>query len=124
VTLSHQEIFQRYIYAGAITRNPPAVAALFTEDGVYEAPLESLRLEGREAIESGVVAIQQRPDPEGTMNTTASRSTLHETADPDVFIVEMDIVFDQGDASVTVPLVQIFRVQGEQIRSLRDYFKA
>jgi limonene-1,2-epoxide hydrolase len=124
VTLSHQEIFQRYIYAGAITRNPSAVAALFTEDGVYEAPLESLRLAGREAIESGVAAIQQRPDPEGTMNTAASRSTLHETADPDVFVVELDIVFDQGDESVTVPLVQIFRVQGEQIRSLRDYFKA
>ena len=39
VTLTHKEIFERYMYAGAISRNPEAVAAMFTEDGVYEAPL-------------------------------------------------------------------------------------
>jgi hypothetical protein len=33
VDLTHKDIFDRYIYAGAITRNPDAVAALFTEDG-------------------------------------------------------------------------------------------
>jgi len=39
VTLTHKEIFERYIYAGAITRNPDAVAEMFTQDGIYEAPL-------------------------------------------------------------------------------------
>ena len=39
MTLTHKEIFERYMYAGAISRNPVAVAAMFTEDGVYEAPL-------------------------------------------------------------------------------------
>ena len=39
MTLSHKEIFERYMYAGAISRDPGAVAAMFTEDGVYEAPL-------------------------------------------------------------------------------------
>ena len=33
VTLTHKEIFERYMYAGAISRNPGAVAAMFTEDG-------------------------------------------------------------------------------------------
>jgi hypothetical protein len=32
-------IFERYMYAGAVSRDPGAVAAMFTEDGVYEAPL-------------------------------------------------------------------------------------
>jgi hypothetical protein len=39
VTLTHKEIFERYLYAGAISRDPDAQAAMFTEDGVYEAPL-------------------------------------------------------------------------------------
>ena len=34
-----QEIFERYICAGAMTRDPDALAELFTPDGVYEAPL-------------------------------------------------------------------------------------
>ena len=39
VALTHREIFERYVYAGAISRNPGAIVAMFTEDGVYEAPL-------------------------------------------------------------------------------------
>lgn len=124
VTLSHQEIFQRYIYAGAITRNPPAVADLFTDDGVYEAPVEGLRLEGRDAIETGVRAIQARPGPEGTLNAGATGYVLHDTADPDVFIAEIDAVLDGPDGPTTVSLVQIFRISGDKIRSLRDYFQS
>ena len=39
VALTHKEIFERYLYAGAITRNPDAIAAMFTDDGVYDSPL-------------------------------------------------------------------------------------
>ncbi|WP_433059954.1 nuclear transport factor 2 family protein [Dactylosporangium sp. CS-033363] len=122
MTLSHQELFQRYIYAGAMTRNPTAVADLFTDDGVYEGPIEGLRLEGRDDIERGVAVIQQRPGPEGELNLGASRSTLHDTGDPDVFIAEIDAVLDGPNGSTTVSIVQIFRRDGDKIRSLRDYF--
>jgi hypothetical protein len=68
VTLTHKEIFERYVHAGAISRNPDAVAALFTEDGVYEAPLVPdghrlpRRLAGRDAIQVGLSAfIRSRP---------------------------------------------------------------
>ena len=55
MALTHKEIFERYLYAGAITRNPDAIAAMFTEDGVYDAPLVPEghplhRLVGRDAI--------------------------------------------------------------------------
>ena len=59
VTLTHEEIFERYVYAGAVSRNPGAVAAMFTEDGVHEAPLIPdghrlpRRLAGRDAIRAG-----------------------------------------------------------------------
>jgi len=72
VTLTHKEIFERYMYAGAISRNPEAVAAMFTEDGVYEAPLIPdghrlpRRLAGRDAIRAGLSAFHRELASQGT----------------------------------------------------------
>jgi len=128
VDLTHKEIFERYVYAGAITRNPDAIAALFTEDGVYDAPLVPdghplHRLVGRDAIRTGTSAYHQRPTDQGTMNLERSAYVLHDTADPDVFIAEIDVAFDQADGRpTTMSLVQIFRLRDGQIARLRDYF--
>ncbi|SCF15460.1 SnoaL-like domain-containing protein [Micromonospora matsumotoense] len=65
MALTHQEIFERYVYAGAVTRDPDAIAALFTEEGVYDAPLAPDghplpgRLVGRAAIRAGTSAYHQ-----------------------------------------------------------------
>ncbi|GAA3456237.1 nuclear transport factor 2 family protein [Dactylosporangium matsuzakiense] len=124
MTLSHQEIFQRYMFTGAVSRNAEGQAALFTPDGVYEAPLEHLRLAGRDALASGFAELHRRmPAPDGALNAGASRNTFHDTGDPDVFIAELDAVFDRADGTQhTVSLVQIFRVQDGLIRHLRDYY--
>ena len=113
MTLTHQQIFERYLYAGAITRDPDAVADLFTEDGVYETPLIPHRLAGREAIRAGIGAFQSEPADFGDIDLSQSRYVLHETADPDTFIVEIDTV---------IALVWIFRVRDGRIAHLRDYF--
>jgi ketosteroid isomerase-like protein len=123
VTFSHKELFERYIYAGAITHNADAVAALFTEDGVYEAPLLPdghrlpRRLDGREAIRVGVAAFHD-PAHQGTVDYERTGYVLHETADPDVFIAEIDAVVN----GTTMSLVQLFRLRDGQIALLRDYF--
>jgi ketosteroid isomerase-like protein len=129
VTPAHREIFERYVHAGPISRDPDAVAALFTEDGVIEAPLVPpghplpRRLEGREAIRAGVGAYQREPAFSGTPDLERSGYVLHETADPDVFICEIDTVLAHDDGTrTTVSLVQIFRVRDGRIASLRDYF--
>ncbi|MFB9905635.1 nuclear transport factor 2 family protein [Allokutzneria oryzae] len=129
-----QEIFGRYLHAGTLTRDADALAELFTEDGVFEAPLVPAdhvfprRLTGREAIRSGMAAYYQRsadargPAAEGTVNTAKSGYVLHHTADPDVFIAEIDPVFDVAGETVTMSLVQIFRLRDGKIALLRDYF--
>jgi ketosteroid isomerase-like protein len=128
VGLTHKEIFERYIYAGAISRNPDAVAAMFTEDGVSEAPLAPdghplRRLVGRDAIRTGVSRYHQQLSSPGTMNPQRSTYVLHDAADPDVFIAEIDVAFDRADGQqTTMSLVQIFRLRGGQIAVLRDYF--
>jgi len=131
VSLTHREIFERYISAGAIGRDPDAVAAMFTEDGVFEAPLVPdghplpRRLAGRAAIRAGIGAFQQLDAGQGTVNLEQSRYVLHDTADPDVFIAEIDTVFDlPAGRRGTMSLVQIFRVRDGLIASLRDYFTA
>jgi hypothetical protein len=129
VSTSAHEIFEKYIWAGAVSRNANAVAALFTSDGVLEAPLVPpghiypRRLEGREAIRTGLAAYYKRvPRTDLTPNTAESRYELHLTDDPEVFIAEIDTVFDGAGAPTFVSLVQIFRLSDGLIASMRDYF--
>ena len=123
-----QEIFGRYLHAGALSRNAEALAELFTEDGVFEAPLVPdghvfpNRLVGREAIRDGMAEYYRRTDgapANGAVDTAKSGFVLHDTADPDVFVAEIDAAFDTG---VTMSLVQIFHVRDGKIARLRDYF--
>ncbi|MFD5699748.1 nuclear transport factor 2 family protein [Streptomyces lasiicapitis] len=126
-----QEIFQHYVYAGTISRDADALAEQFTEDGVFEAPLVPVgaafpkRLVGREEIRSAMAAYYEQPvKADRVPNIKKSGYVLHTTSDPDVFIAEIDTVFDgDGDgADVTVSLVQIFRIRDGKIARLRDYF--
>ena len=129
VTVTHKEIFERYLHAGAIGRDPDAVAALFTEDGAYEAPLVPddhqlpRRLAGRDAIRAGMSAFHRELPSGGTVDAGQSRLVLHETADPDVFIAELDAVLDHpGGRREQVSVLQVFRIRDGRIAMLRDYF--
>jgi uncharacterized protein len=129
VALTHKEIFERYVHAGAITRNPDAIAAMFTQDGVLDAPLVPdghplhRRLVGRDAIRTGTSVYHQQPTYQGNVNLERSVYVLHDTQDPDVFIAEIDVAFDEADGrQTTKSLVQIFRLRDGQIAMLRDYF--
>ncbi|WP_327673987.1 nuclear transport factor 2 family protein [Kitasatospora sp. NBC_00458] len=127
-----QQIFESYVHAGSLTRNADALAENFTEDGVLEAPLMPAgaafpgRLVGREEIRSTLAAYYERQAEAAVRppNLAKSGYVLHTTADPDVFIAEIDTVFDgEGDGDdVTVSLVQIFRIRDGRIARLRDYF--
>ncbi|MFJ5552208.1 nuclear transport factor 2 family protein [Streptomyces sp. NPDC093225] len=130
-----QEIFRRYVHAGAVTRDAGALAECFTEDGVFEAPLVPeggafpRRLVGREEIRTAMAAYYERSSKDDRApNAAKSRCVLHTTDSPDVFIAEIDTVFDGdangvgGEADTTVSLVQVFRLRDGKIARLRDYF--
>ncbi|MFD0415637.1 nuclear transport factor 2 family protein [Streptomyces sp. NPDC127108] len=134
-----QQIFQSYVHAGAMSRDADALAENFTPDGVFELPLMPLdsafprRMVGRDEIRDVMAAYYERQaKDQRAPNLEKSGFVLHTTADPDVFIAEIDTVFDgdgdggedgsRGGADVTVSLVQIFRVRDGKIARLRDYF--
>ena len=130
-----QEIYQRYLWA-TLTQNADAVAEMFTVDGVFQAPLVPAgqafprHLEGRERIRAGLAEYyhrwagdQQQAGLAGlTVNEEKSRSVVHTTADPDVFVVEIDPAFDSPDGIRIVSLLKIFRMRDGEIVLLRDYF--
>ena len=127
--MTPQEFCRRYVWAGAMTRNADALADLFAADGVLEAPLVPpghdyhRRVEGREQIRAAMAAYYQRSaEPGQTADTGKSRYLLHTTADPGVFIAEIDTVLNRPAGTTTISLVQIFRVRDGKITLLRDYF--
>jgi ketosteroid isomerase-like protein len=129
VTADPQEIYLRYVRAGAFARDADALAGMFTADGVLEAPLVPpgheypRRLEGRAQIRAGMAAYYQRSaDASQKVDTGKSRYLLHLTADPSVFIVEIDTVLTGPAGATTISLVQIFRIRDGKIAMLRDYF--
>lgn len=118
-------IYQAYVVAGAMRRDADAVAALFTEDGILEAPLVPPghafphRLEGRENIRQGLGTYYAGSRPGGgTVDPEHSVVVLH-TPGPDLLIVELDAAFTDAPP---VSLVQIFRFREGAIAHLRDYF--
>jgi len=57
------------------------------------------------------------------MNVERSGYVLHDTADPDVFMAEIDVAFDEaGGRRTTMSLLQVFRLRDGRIAMLRDYF--
>jgi ketosteroid isomerase-like protein len=58
----------------------------------------------------------------GAVDVERTRYTLHVTADPDVFIAEIDTVFTGSPEPMS--LVQIFHLRDGRIALLRDYFAA
>jgi ketosteroid isomerase-like protein len=123
-----QDIFERWIWAG-MTRDADAQAGMFAVDGVYEAPLVPpgaafpRRLEGREEIRAGLAAMHQRSaNVDHKVNVDKSRYVLHTTTDPEVFIAEIDTALDVAGETVTMSLVQIYRIRDGKIALLRDYF--
>ena len=81
--MTPQEICQRYVWAGVMTRNADALAGLFAADGVLEAPLVPpghdfpRRVEGREQIRAAMAAYYQRSANAGqTVDTGKSRYLL------------------------------------------------
>lgn len=123
------EVFKKYVWAGAMTRNADALAEMFTEDGVLEAPLMPAggsfprRLAGREAIREGLHAYYARSTGDARkVNPEKSGYVLHTTADRDVFIAEIDTVFDGPGGPSSMSLVQIFRLRDGKLAMVRDYF--
>jgi ketosteroid isomerase-like protein len=103
-------------------------AELFAEDGVWDFPMakqgSKVKLEGREAIREWVMENARSAQEAGHRVLKYDELVIHETADPEVIVVEFDL---HGEVTHTGEkyrrsYVQVLRVRDNKIVSLRDYF--
>ncbi|HEX3595774.1 MAG TPA: nuclear transport factor 2 family protein [Polyangiaceae bacterium] len=117
----------RAILAGDVA----AFARCFAEDAVLEFPLSieptvPTRVEGRAAIEKVATAIGERFRRTGTRLGRFENLVVHETTDPEVLVVEFEALGESrgGTPGYRLPDIQVWRVRGGQVRSMRDYQSA
>lgn len=98
------------------------LADLYTEDAVHEFPFGGLpAYTGREAIRAGYRASWGA----SPVEVKEIRNVVtHQTADPEVVIVEQETVVTANGRQVTVPGLLILRVRNGQITHTRDYMDA
>jgi limonene-1,2-epoxide hydrolase len=97
-------------------------------NGVFEAPLSPghpfpRRTAGREAIYQMLKDYHERARATGVqILLDHSYRIVHETTDPNVFIVEIDLRMQSGTKESNKSVVHIYRLEDGQIKLLRDYF--
>jgi ketosteroid isomerase-like protein len=118
-----REVLARFQQA-AIERSLTSMVDLYAEDAVHEFPFTRpgvpSRLQGREQIRTFMQANWET----NPLRYQAYRSVvIHETADPEVIVVEQDVT---GTAATTgrdftLPNIVVLRVRDGQIVHFRDY---
>ncbi|MEV0970007.1 nuclear transport factor 2 family protein [Microtetraspora glauca] len=127
-TAGPREIFERYLRAG-LTEDREAQAALFSDDAVIEFPFAPpgtpSRFQGREEIRAMLTSLGRGTAQAGMrLDQDKSVMTVHETADPEVIIAEIELHVDveTTDDVLKVPYVQVWRVRDGRVVLFRDYW--
>lgn len=123
-------VFERCLHLG-LSGDHNGQADLYAVDGVLEFPLAPpgvpRRVEGREEIRRVLVALGRQASTTGVRIDEAKSSlVVHETREPGVVVVEIEAhgeVAATGDTFVR-SYIQVYRVRGGLIASMRDYWPA
>jgi uncharacterized protein len=106
-------------------RDIDGYVASFAADAVIEWPFTpqgfARRLEGRAAILAHVGPTWERAKKTNRQITGHDRVIIHETADPEVVIVEFDMVGRTPAGPFKQSMVYVLRVRAGQIVLLREY---
>jgi ketosteroid isomerase-like protein len=103
-------------------------ADLYAPDGVLEWPFAPAglphRIEGRERIREVLASLEGAVRRAGTRVTAVRMTAVHQTADPEVVIVELEVAGELTTTGATyqLPYIQVLRIRDGQILLFRDYF--
>ncbi|HEY0251641.1 MAG TPA: nuclear transport factor 2 family protein, partial [Kofleriaceae bacterium] len=97
----------------------------FTIDGVMEWPFRlkgvPARLEGRDAIRASVGPVWERARSAKRQITGHDRVAFHQTADPEVAIVEFDMLGETTRGPFRQTMVYLIRVRDGRVALLREF---
>ena len=124
MTENLREVWE-HVVSHQVTRDMSAWIDCFASDGVVEWPFRLKgvpgRLEGRAAIRAAVEPVWERAKKTNRRITGHEHVVFHETSDPEVAIVEFDIVGETARGPFRQPAVYLLRVRGGQVLLLREF---
>lgn len=100
-------------------------ANMFAVDAVMEVPFAPegfpRRMEGRDAIRRTLGPFWEAAKKRGRRMLGVEPSAIHESRDPEVVIVEFDVLSELDGEPLRMSYVHILRARAGQIVSLRDH---
>ena len=97
----------------------------FAEDGVMEWPFKlkgvPQRLEGKAEMRAALEPVWQRAKQTNRRITGHERVVFHQTLDPEVAIVEFDLVGDSAQGAFRQSVVYLLRARDGRVVLLREF---
>jgi ketosteroid isomerase-like protein len=124
MTNSVHEVWE-HLVSHQVTRDVDAWVECFAVDGIMEWPFRlqaaPARLEGRQAIRTALGRVWERATQMKRRILGHENVTFHQTADPEVGIVEFDIVGDSARGPFRQAAVYLLRVRDGRVVLLREF---
>jgi uncharacterized protein len=114
-----------HLVSHQVTRDINGWVESFAVDGVMEWPFRLKdvppRLEGRPAIRAAVEPVWERAKKLKRRITGHERVVFHDTTDPEVAIVEFDLVGETARGPFRQPMVYLLRARKGRVVLLREF---
>jgi len=119
-----REVWERLV-SHQLTRDIDGWVNCFAADGLMEWPFRLKdvppRLEGRQAIRAALEPVWERAKKTHRRISGHERVVFHQTLDPELAIVEFDIVGDTVDGPFRQAVVYLLRVRDARVLLLREF---
>lgn len=113
-----------HLVSHQVTRDMGGWLNCFTVDAIMEWPFRlngvPARLDGREAIRAAVEPVWERAKQTNRQILGHERVVFHQTTDPEVAIVEFDIVGESARGPFRQPVVYVLRIRNGRVHLLRE----
>jgi ketosteroid isomerase-like protein len=124
MTNSLRDVWE-HLVSHQVTRDIDNWIECFAADGIMEWPFRVKgvppRLEGREAIRAAVAPVWERATKTNRRISGHENVAFHQTTDPEVAIVEFDIVGDTPQGPFRQSVVYLLRIRGGRVLLLREF---
>ncbi len=114
-----------HLVSHQVTRDIDGWTSCFAADGVIEWPFQlkgvPARLEGPEAIRAAVGPVWERARKVNRRVLGHEHVVFHETTDPEVIIVEFDLVGDTSKGPFRQSMVYLLRIREGRVVLLREF---
>lgn len=114
-----------HLVSHQLTRDIEGWVSCFAADGVMEWPFPlkgvPARVEGRAAIRALLAPVWERARQANRRISGHDQVVFHETSDPELLIVEFDIVGETPRGPFRQPVVYLLRIRAGRVALLREF---